>query len=264
MKNNDEVVSEVFRRGKEKKEQLARRKKLLMTCIPIALVVCVVLTASIWQTLGNPSSQVPGQPDDQSSYLRVYNQAWRNSYHPAYMEPGGVRVPDGLILVTQSQNKEQVLYDNGTCIAPAGAYSVRYFRTEYDGSFLENQQTRASDVSVPVCWVDSAQAAASLLPAELSYDEEFFREKTLLVLRLTESSGSIRHQVTSVRTDGTTLTAEVRRIVPQVGTADMTSWVILIEVEKTAPVISCTAVDAVSMETEPGFTQFPDEKSTGA
>ena len=85
---------------------------------------------------------------------------------------------------------------------------------------------------------------AALLPAEPSgrlreaadrYDAAWFGTHRLLLLRVTEPSGSNSHEVTGVRSDGETLTVDLTRILPEVGTCDMADWLLLIEVDGTPP-----------------------------
>lgn len=82
-----------------------------------------------------------------------------------------------------------------------------------------------------------------------AFDYRYFKNHTLLVLYLTENSGSIRHQIDRVGIDGVTLFASVSAIVPENSdgsvclTDDMAGWFILIELDK-AFAEGCTAVDA--------------------
>ncbi len=66
-----------------------------------------------------------------------------------------------------------------------------------------------------------------------AYDESFFAEKSLLILALQESSGSISHEVEFVRGRKSPLVyACIKRIIPDFGTADMADWFAFIEVSK--------------------------------
>ncbi|MBR1741856.1 MAG: hypothetical protein IJ733_08290 [Lachnospiraceae bacterium] len=72
-----------------------------------------------------------------------------------------------------------------------------------------------------------------------NYDEHFFEENEVIFVRLEEGSGSMQHEVTEVRVlppqvDGKQYAIQpvVERLVPQVGTADMAEWHIIIEVSK--------------------------------
>lgn len=71
------------------------------------------------------------------------------------------------------------------------------------------------------------------------YDDAYFTENSLLVFCLTETSGSIRHEVTSVEiTFGenreNVVTVNLKRSVPEVCTCDMADWIIFIEIPKYA------------------------------
>lgn len=69
------------------------------------------------------------------------------------------------------------------------------------------------------------------------YDDSYFERQNLVLIVLEEGSGSIRHEITDVRPhsnddgslDGWDITVD--RIVPEVGTADMAQWHLLLEVQ---------------------------------
>ena len=61
----------------------------------------------------------------------------------------------------------------------------------------------------------------------LIWNESFFVENFLVLVNLTESSGSIRHEVERIDPNGNIV---IRRIIPQIGTADMARWNIFIEI----------------------------------
>ena len=64
------------------------------------------------------------------------------------------------------------------------------------------------------------------------YNEEFFENKSVILVSVTEPSGSIRHEVDSViRRDGVVYVF-MDRIVPEVCTDDMASWFITVAVDK--------------------------------
>ena len=69
----------------------------------------------------------------------------------------------------------------------------------------------------------------------LSYDASFFKSHSLLLVRLMESSGSIRHMVTQITSDSRTLTVSIDRLRPEIGTMDMAAWHILIELPSGIP-----------------------------
>lgn len=63
------------------------------------------------------------------------------------------------------------------------------------------------------------------------YDEEFFKTKALIVIELRETSGSVRNQVTKVVKNGDDITVGIKKIVPEIGTADMAEWAIFVEID---------------------------------
>ena len=73
--------------------------------------------------------------------------------------------------------------------------------------------------------------SAGFSDAIQSYDEAWFAAHQLLLVLLEEGSGSIRHRVTKV-TAGEDPAVEIDVLVPEVGTADMAQWHILIETER--------------------------------
>lgn len=64
------------------------------------------------------------------------------------------------------------------------------------------------------------------------YDEEYFRDHNIVLVLLTECSGSIGHKVISVKTNGGIMEIKIERQVPEIGTCDMAGWHIIIETEK--------------------------------
>lgn len=63
------------------------------------------------------------------------------------------------------------------------------------------------------------------------YDDEYFKDRILLLVLLEEGSGSIRHSVDRVANVDGKIEVEIRTIVPEIGTDDMAEWHILIEPE---------------------------------
>ncbi len=84
-----------------------------------------------------------------------------------------------------------------------------------------------------------ADTTIGFLDACDKYDEAYFEEQILVMVLLEEGSGSIRHNVDNVKlgTDGK-LYVSIRTISPEVGTADMAEWHILIEPEENVDVKS--------------------------
>ena len=71
-------------------------------------------------------------------------------------------------------------------------------------------------------------SAMSLEDAQKKYDDKWFENHDLIIVLLQEGSGSIRHSVTGIDTQ----LIKITRKIPEVGTADMAGWAILIELNK--------------------------------
>ncbi|KPU42865.1 hypothetical protein OXPF_36330 [Oxobacter pfennigii] len=75
------------------------------------------------------------------------------------------------------------------------------------------------------------------------YDDEYFEKNYLLILYTQEPSGSIRHKIKDTSIDGDTLTVIVEAIVPEMGTADMADWFMVLEFNK-EEIKGCEKFDA--------------------
>jgi hypothetical protein len=73
---------------------------------------------------------------------------------------------------------------------------------------------------------------SSFTDAVAKYDGTYFENYVLVLALLEEGSGSVRHEVVSVDVEDEAIMVEIKRIVPEVGTADMAEWHIVVEVPK--------------------------------
>ena len=67
----------------------------------------------------------------------------------------------------------------------------------------------------------------------LSYDKDYFEENALIIIHIRSGSGSVRYTVTDVDISGETCNITVNAKMPEVGTADMADWFVIIEQPKT-------------------------------
>ena len=92
------------------------------------------------------------------------------------------------------------------------------------------------------------------------YDEAYFEKQVLVMVLLEEGSGSIRHNVDNVKlgTDGK-LYVSIRTISPEVGTADMAEWHILVEPEESVDVAGeedvVVLINGVNPHTQPSIVR---------
>ena len=119
-----------------------------------------------------------------------------------------------------------------------------YYNENKEKYSLERREDHASDSTI------------GFLDACDKYNAEYFEKQILVMVLLEEGSGSVRHNVDNVKygSDGK-LYVSIRRDVPEVGTADMAEWHILIEMKKDVIVASESDVivylDGVNPKTQP-------------
>lgn len=90
----------------------------------------------------------------------------------------------------------------------------------YDGNLEIYQFTRPHDNIM------------SFKEAIRKYDDEFFEKNILIVIVLTEGSGSIRHEVTSIVKNDDKIVININRKSPMLQTDDIATWHILLELKK--------------------------------
>jgi len=119
-------------------------------------------------------------------------------------------------------------------------FSVRYIRTDgyIDGAEYpvftiirsRDELKRYYDLYKDVYDFSShaqrySEETSSFADAMVQFTDAFFSEHYLVVVMLEEGSGSIRHQVKQIEENGDIV---IHRVVPEIGTADMAQWTILI------------------------------------
>lgn len=102
------------------------------------------------------------------------------------------------------------------------------------------QRVSADDQFFPL---DSEFDGAAFTESVAHCDEAFFQENTLLIVYITEGSGSVRHEISALNIENGTVFVGVRRLVPEVGTADMAGWFAVLEVPNEL-LVGCTTFDA--------------------
>ncbi len=64
------------------------------------------------------------------------------------------------------------------------------------------------------------------------YDQQYFQDNALVLVALTEGSGSISHEVTAYKVTDNAIVINIKRYSPETLTDDMAYWHILVEIEK--------------------------------
>ncbi len=78
----------------------------------------------------------------------------------------------------------------------------------------------------------NVSSISTLAAATEKLDDKWFESNNLLIIGVWENSGSNRHEIKSVSKSGDSLTVHIDRILPEVFTADMAYWNILVEIAK--------------------------------
>ena len=123
---------------------------------------------------------------------------------------------------------------------PAGdcIFSAQYIRTDgyRDGEVYPKFRCITSKTALDDYCADNARLYhfdTAFSDAVRALDDDWFSVHELLLVVLEEGSGSVRHTVTRVEKTGShTGTVTIERQTPQVGTADMAQWHILIGLDK--------------------------------
>ena len=145
---------------------------------------------------------------------------------------GNVKCPDdSKVTGTEVQWAAQYIRTNGGYEAKVIYPCVRiihslqelkdYYNTWHEVFDLERKEKVYSDTTI------------GFLDACDQYDEAFFEKNYLIFVLLEEGSGSIGHEVRSVeQTEDQKISISIDRNVPEVGTADMAEWHIILELSR--------------------------------
>ncbi len=193
-------------------------------------------------------------PSLKSQYITVYySDGTTQNINEAFAE--------GLVTVADLDK-----FDIGYCAEPKVTdigYKVTFIRADGKseggyGAFMEYSENISalaisSTQHIPIAHIDTVSeltelssgisdyfqtditygGEVSFLDKTAEYDDSFFEEKSLFILLLSESSGSISHEVDFVRgRKSPNVYMSIKRIIPDICTADMADWFAIIEVSK--------------------------------
>jgi len=154
-----------------------------------------------------------------------------------------------------------------TGIAPAGyAFDAQYIRT--DGGFdevdmpsyvlieyreeLDAYYEANKDIfDLERKDVVYSDTTIGFLDACDKYDEAYFEKRNLLLIVLTEPSGSIRHRIADVRrkSGSSDWIVSIETIAPEIGTDDMAAWHLFLEVQM-GKVISAEDIVHINLDND--------------
>ena len=95
-----------------------------------------------------------------------------------------------------------------------------YYRSNKDTYQFDRQYSGSTDM------------AGEVFAGNGLYDEAFFKNHFLLFIVLEEGSGSVRHKVESVTRVNGSLSVNIVRIIPEIGTCDMAQWHIIVVLDR--------------------------------
>jgi hypothetical protein len=127
------------------------------------------------------------------------------------------------------------------------AFAVQYIRTNgrYEGRkypFVTVIKTRSElmayyQANTGFYDLERHEAIASdmtkgFLDAIDRYDDAYFARKSLVLVLLEEGSGSVRHILKDIVLKTGRLEIQIERQIPEIGTADMAEWHVMVELDK--------------------------------
>jgi len=118
------------------------------------------------------------------------------------------------------------------CVKPEVGFNAQYIRTRDNNDYSDTAYRRptvtvvSSRDGLDRYWAGNGYPWPVYKPALEKYSDDYFADSSIVIVRVTEGSGSIRHEVKSVRENGDLL---IDRLLPNEGTDDMAVWSILIE-----------------------------------
>lgn len=164
-----------------------------------------------------------------------------NRLSGAYLEEIGITPP---VVEKDTSPDEPVSYD-----APSYAFTAQYVRTDVMGEAEDFPAVIVLDTFDELnAYIEDNRELFDLesefIDAVARYDEEYFIRQNLVLIRLEEGSGSIRHELTDVRRNYQ-WQLSIDRVTPEVQTADMAQWHIILEVQMGKVIDADDGIDLV-------------------
>ena len=226
MRNFEERKAEVFRRSEKRiKERIRKRNSILAAGIPLCLVFIVLSIASFPV---KEAATTPGMGEEVTDG-GTYGEGG-NDKDTASLEGSAGYEENSVSFISRyirtDGYDEDAKYPDVKIIRSVGEL-YEYYSANKDKYNLERKDKVYSDTTI------------GFLDACDKYDEKYFENQILVMVLLEEGSGSVRHNVESVKVaQDDKLYISICAIVPEVGTCDMAEWHILIEPEKGIDVVN--------------------------
>ena len=204
MRELNEYKAEIFRRSECKLKRQKRRARILASCIPLCL--CAVLLGIVYLPGRALSTGSPPAGAQES----IADSSIKDSDIPIGENP----------YCGATGNPAQPLFQ-AECIRT-------YEASDEPGSKIIRTYDELTDYCTQI------KQSQDFVDHCSNYDEGFFDAYSLILIRLQENSGSIRHKVTSVTQTQDAVCVYIERRIPECFTCDMASWHIIISIEKSA------------------------------
>ena len=226
MRNFEERKAEVFRRSEKRiKERIRKRNSILAAGIPLCLVF-IVLSIALFPI---KEAATPTGMGEEVTDGGMYEDGG-NDKDTASLEGSAGYEENSVSFISRyirtDGYDEDAKYPDVKIIRSVGEL-YEYYSTNKDKYDLERKDEVYSDTTI------------GFLDACDKYDEAYFENQILVMVLLEEGSGSVRHNVESVKVaQDDKLYISICAVVPEVGTCDMAEWHILIEPEEGIDVVN--------------------------
>jgi hypothetical protein len=196
-----------------------------------ALAACAALV--VWAGLTLPSHLGRSGSDSSSGAAPVSVNADENGAPTAYTdETDGFYTERNIAGESEPDPNEDaaVSTDSDASGESASSVSAQYFRVTWTEKAAPAAQLISS--TDELAELLEQYQNDDLFDATNQYDERFFEGGSLIAVSLTTSSGSVSYVVEDVRAGDNGWEIVIQRNVPEVSTADMAAWLILIETDE--------------------------------
>ncbi|MBE6540896.1 MAG: hypothetical protein E7672_00390 [Ruminococcaceae bacterium] len=245
MRTREEFMDEVFARSKTRREENKKKKKQAAIIFSFLLCVCIGSVSVLDRFDEDHISEdgnlsMSGDKNDFADGSEFIKDMTNSGPSAAGSNDGRLFGAGGVTL------------SDGTGLAVID-YSAEYFRVNWseEGGVVFRERSEAggdtgssSQNSIIIDSVRSLDNFKRIFGRHFlngndgfskkteGLDEEFFEKKSLIVIYLSEGSGSVRHEVTNIYGNNKLLYIAIKRIVPEVVTCDMAGWLVTIEIDK--------------------------------
>lgn len=224
MKTYDERLHSIQKKARAKKAAV----RIFRAATAIACVAVIVLAVLLW----------PDMPVTNHLGVPVYTA-------PSATQPPQTTVPSEPN-ATQSTSPITVPTNPFGTMGPPSDGDVPSAHLLFEATYLKTTQPSALDAYPATHLLRSVEQLSAFCDQRdqdhigfeqvqayaQRFDDGFFEKKSLIVLMVQESSGSVRHTVTDVEMYANgTVNLVLERTVPEMGTCDMAYWYIFVEVD---------------------------------